>query len=127
KEYIDQMARYKYNTLHWHLTDDQGWRVEIKAFPKLTETGAWRVPRTGRWWTYDQPRPDEKPSYGGFYTQEDIREIVAYARERHVSILPEIDVPGHSLAAIAAYPYLSATGYLYPVNPGSKFYNILDN
>lgn len=127
KEYIDQMARYKYNTLHWHLTDDQGWRVEIKAFPKLTEIGAWRVPRTGRWWTYDQPRMDEKPSYGGFYTQEDIKEIVAYARDRHVSILPEIDVPGHSLAAIAAYPYLSATGYLYPVNPGSKFYNILDN
>lgn len=127
KTYIDQMARYKYNVLHWHLTDDQGWRIEIKAFPKLTEVGAWRVPRMGQWWTYDQPRKDEEATDGGFYTQEDIKEIVAYARERNIAVLPEIDVPGHSLAAIAAYPYLSATGYIYPVNPGSKFYNILDN
>lgn len=127
KAYIDQMARYKYNVLHWHLTDDQGWRIEIKAFPKLTAVGAWRVPRMGQWWTYDQPRKDEEATDGGFYTQEDIKEIVAYARERNVAVLPEIDVPGHSLAAIAAYPYLSATGYIYPVNPGSKFYNILDN
>lgn len=127
KTYIDEMARYKFNVLHWHLSDDQGWRIEIKAFPKLTETGAWRVPRTGRWWTYKLPQPDEKPTYGGYYTQEDIKEIVRYAAERHVTVLPEIDVPGHSLAAIAAYPNLSATGYLYPVNPGSKFYNIEDN
>jgi hexosaminidase len=127
KEYIDAMARYKFNVLHWHLTDDQGWRIEIKAFPKLTEVGAWRVPRTGRWWTYEQPQPGESATSGGFYTQEDIKEIVQYAAQRNVSILPEVDVPGHSLAAIAAYPYLSATGYLYPVNPGSKFYNIQDN
>lgn len=127
KEYIDQMARYKFNVLHLHLSDDQGWRIEIKAFPKLTEVGAWRAPRSGKWWTYEQPGKDEPATYGGFYTQEDIREMVQYAAERNISILPEIDVPGHSLAAIAAYPYLSATGYLYPVNPGSEFYNILDN
>lgn len=127
KEYIDQMVRYKFNVLHLHLSDDQGWRIEIKAFPKLTEVGAWRVPRTGRWWTYEQPKQGEAATYGGFYTQEDIREIVRYAAERNVTILPEIDVPGHSLAAIAAYPYLSATGYIYPVNPGSIFFNIQDN
>ena len=127
KKYIDEMARYKFNILHLHLTDDQGWRIQIKSFPALTETGAWRVPRTGRWWTYGQPKPGEAATYGGFYTQDDIREMVQYAQERNVSILPEIDVPGHSLAAIASYPYLSATGYLYPVNPGSKFYNIEDN
>ncbi|MBN8857328.1 MAG: family 20 glycosylhydrolase [Sphingobacteriales bacterium] len=127
KKYVDEMARYKFNILHLHLTDDQGWRIQIKSFPGLTETGAWRVPRTGRWWTYEQPKPGEAATYGGFYTQDDIREMVQYARERNVAILPEIDVPGHSLAAIASYPYLSATGYLYPVNPGSKFYNIEDN
>lgn len=127
KQYIDQMARYKFNVFHWHLTDDQGWRIEIKAFPKLTTVGAWRVPRTGQWWTYDQPGKDEPATYGGFYTQDDIREIVEYARQRQITIVPEIDVPGHSLAAIAAYPWLSATGYIYPVNPGSKFYTIQDN
>ncbi len=127
KEYIDQMARYKFNVLHWHLTDDQGWRIEIKAYPKLTEVGAWRVYRSGRWWTHEPPKKDEPTPYGGFYTQEEIKEIVAYAKERHIDILPEVDVPGHSLAAIAAYPHLSATGYLYHVNPGSKFYTIDDN
>ncbi|WP_265844405.1 family 20 glycosylhydrolase [Pedobacter sp. PLR] len=127
KSYIDQMARYKFNVFHWHLTDDQGWRIEIKAFPKLTEVGAWRVPRIGQWWSYEQPQQGEAATYGGFYTQDDIREIVAYARQRTISILPEIDVPGHSLAAIAAYPYLSATGEIYQVNPGSKFYEIQDN
>lgn len=127
KKYIDEMARYKFNVLHLHLTDDQGWRIQINAFPRLTEVGSWRVPRTGRWWTYETPKPDEAATYGGFYTQDDIREMVQYAKERNIDILPEIDVPGHSLAAIAAYPYLSATGYVYPVNPGSKFYNIEDN
>lgn len=126
-KYIDEMARYKFNVLHLHLSDDQGWRIEIKSFPKLTQTGAWRVPRSGRWWTYDQPREGEAATYGGFYTQQDIKDMVRYAAQRNITILPEIDVPGHSLAAIAAYPYLSATGYVYPVNPGSKFYNIEDN
>ncbi|MGJ7032508.1 beta-N-acetylhexosaminidase [Niabella hirudinis] len=127
KKYIDDMARYKFNVFHWHLTDDQGWRIEIKALPRLTEVGAWRVPRTGQWWSFDPPGANEKPSYGGYYSQQDIKDIIAYAAERNITIVPEIDVPGHSLAAIAAYPYLSATGYIYPVNPGSKFYNIDDN
>lgn len=127
KKYIDDMARYKFNVFHWHLTDDQGWRIEIKSLPRLTEMGAWRVPRTGQWWSYNPPQKDEKATYGGYYTQQDIKEIIAYATERHITIVPEIDVPGHSLAAIAAYPYLSATGYIYAVNPGSKFYNIDDN
>lgn len=127
KKYIDDMARYKFNIFHWHLTDDQGWRIEIKSLPRLTEVGAWRVPRTGQWWSYDPPRKNEKATYGGYYTQQDIKEVIAYAAERNITIVPEIDVPGHSLAAIAAYPYLSATGYIYPVNPGSKFYNIDDN
>ena len=127
KKYIDDMARYKFNVFHWHLTDDQGWRIEIKSLPRLTEVGAWRVPRTGQWWSYDPPQKNEKATYGGYYTQQDIKEVIAYAAERHITIVPEIDVPGHSLAAIAAYPYLSATGYIYPVNPGSKFYNINDN
>jgi len=127
KKYIDDMARYKFNVFHWHLTDDQGWRIEIKSLPRLTEVGAWRVPRTGQWWSYDPPQKNEKATYGGYYTQQDIKEVIAYAAERHITIVPEIDVPGHSLAAIAAYPYLSATGYIYAVNPGSKFYNIDDN
>jgi len=97
KHYIDLLAYYKMNTLHWHLTEDQGWRIAIDRYPKLTEIGAWRKGEDG------------KP-YGGFYTKEDIREIVAYANERHINIVPEIELPGHSQAAIAAYPYLSCTG-----------------
>ena len=127
KKYIDEMVKYKFNLFHLHLTDDQGWRIEIKGLPKLTEVGAWRVPRQGSWWSFLPPQPGEKADFGGFYTQEDIKEIVAYAKERHIDILPEIDVPGHSLAAIAAYPYLSTTGYLTYVNPGNRFYNIEDN
>jgi len=127
KRYIDEMARYKFNIFHIHLSDDQGWRLEIKGLPKLTTVGAWRVPRQGSWWSFLPPQPGEKADAGGFYTQDDIREIVAYAKERHIDILPEIDVPGHSLAAIAAYPYLSATKYITSVNPGSRFYNIEDN
>lgn len=122
KEYIDQLARYKYNRLHLHLTDDQGWRLEVKAFPRLTSVGAWRVPRTGTFGSHQPPKPGEKPSYGGFYTQEDMREIIAYAKSRFIEILPEIDVPGHSMAAIAAYPYLSVTkDTTIRVNPGSDF------
>lgn len=109
KRYIDNMARFKYNTFHWHLTDDEGWRIEIKALPKLTEVGAFRVPRYGKWGQYDAPKDGEKATDGGFYTQNDIKEIVAYAAERHITILPEIDVPGHSSAAIASYPELCCT------------------
>ena len=110
KKYIDQMVRYKYNLLHLHLTDDEGWRIEIKSLPKLTEVGAWNVKKVGYFGTFAVPKPDEPRNYGGFYTQDDIKEIVQYAKERFVNILPEIDVPGHSLAAIAAYPELSCSG-----------------
>ncbi|MCJ1677074.1 beta-N-acetylhexosaminidase [Streptomyces sp. APSN-46.1] len=104
--YIDLLAAHKLNVLHLHLTDDQGWRVEIERYPKLTEVGAWR-PRS-RWGHRASPLWNETP-HGGFYTRDDIREIVAYAAERHVRVVPEIDVPGHSQAAIAAYPELGNT------------------
>lgn len=97
KKYIDLLAYYKMNTLHWHLTEDQGWRIAIEKYPKLTEIGAWRTGEDGS-------------SYGGFYSKADIKEIVAYAQERHINIVPEIELPGHSQAAIAAYPHLSCTG-----------------
>lgn len=122
KEYIDQLACLKYNRFHLHLTDDHGWRVEIKSLPKLTSVGAWRVPRTGTFGRHEPPKPSEKPTNGGFYTHEDIREIVQYARKRFIEILPEVDVPGHSMAALAAYPELCVTGdTTITVNPGSNF------
>ena len=122
KQYIDQIARFKYNTFHWHLTDDNGWRIEIKSLPKLTEVGAWRVPRFGQFNNRTEAKPGEAATEGGFYTQADIREIVQYAQDRNVTIVPEIDVPGHSMAAIAAYPELSCTkDTSTKVNPGSSF------
>jgi hexosaminidase len=120
EEYIDQMARYKYNTLHLHLSDDQGWRIEIKSLPQLTRHGAWRVARTGRWGEYLPPLADEPDTDGGFYTQDDMREIIRYAADRYITILPEIDVPAHSLALISSYPNLSCTQLPYPVNPGAR-------
>jgi hexosaminidase len=93
KKYIDLMALHKMNFFHWHLTEDQGWRIEIKKYPKLTEIAAWRN--------------EDGKKYGGFYSQEQIREIVEYAKERFITVLPEIEMPGHSVAAIAAYPELS--------------------
>ncbi len=110
KTFIDDMVRYKFNLLHWHLTDDEGWRIEIKGLPRLTEVGAWNVKKVGYFGTFSVPGPDEPRNYGGFYTQEDIKEIIQYAKERFVNVLPEIDVPGHSLAAITAYPELSCSG-----------------
>ncbi|MFB7334679.1 beta-N-acetylhexosaminidase [Streptomyces adustus] len=104
--YLDLMAAHKLNVFHFHLTDDQGWRVEIKKYPRLTETGSWRA-RT-KFGHRASPLWEEKP-HGGHYTQDDIREIVAYAAERHITVVPEIDVPGHSQAAIAAYPELGNT------------------
>ncbi|WP_405492365.1 beta-N-acetylhexosaminidase [Streptomyces sp. NBC_00096] len=104
--HIDLLAAHKLNVLHLHLTDDQGWRVQIRRYPKLTEVGAWRA--RSRWGHRASPLWNETP-HGGFYTQDDIREIVAYAAERHVRVVPEIDVPGHSQAAIAAYPELGNT------------------
>ncbi|WP_423147098.1 beta-N-acetylhexosaminidase [Rubrolithibacter danxiaensis] len=109
KQYIDDMVRYKFNLLHLHLTDDEGWRIEIKSLPKLTEVGAWNVKKVGYFGTFSPPTPDEPKTYGGFYTQEDIKELVKYAQDRFVNILPEIDVPGHSLATIVSYPELSCT------------------
>jgi hexosaminidase len=109
KDFIDNMVRYKYNVLHLHLSDDEGWRIEIKGLPRLTEVGAWNVKKQGYFGTFTPPLKDEPRNFGGFYTQDDIREIVAYAKERFVDILPEIDVPGHSLAAVVSYPELSCT------------------
>jgi len=117
KEFIDQMVKYKYNLLHLHLTDDEGWRIEIKGLPRLTEVGAWNVKKVGYFGTFSPPTPDEPRNYGGFYTQDDIREIVKYAADRFVNILPEIDVPGHSLAAVVSYPELSCT-------PGADQYHV---
>ncbi|WP_055555526.1 beta-N-acetylhexosaminidase [Streptomyces sp. NBRC 110028] len=104
--YVDLLAAHKLNVLHLHLTDDQGWRLEIRRYPELTATGAWRT-RT-KLGHRASPLWDERP-HGGYYTQDDIREIVAYAAERHITIVPEIDIPGHSQAAIAAYPELGNT------------------
>jgi len=120
ERYIDEMVRYKYNTLHLHLSDDQGWRIEIKSLPQLTQHGAWRVSRTGRWGEFVPSLAGELSPYGGFYTQDDMREIIRYAQERYVTILPEIDVPAHSLALISSYQNLSCTQLPYSVNPGSR-------
>jgi hexosaminidase len=108
KQLIDWMAAHKLNRLHWHLVDDQGWRIEIPKYPRLTEVSAWRLPATA-------PGAPPLPRIGGFYTQAEIREIVAYAAQRHVTIVPEIEMPGHALAAIRAYPELGVGG---PPPPG---------
>jgi len=121
KTFIDNMVKYKYNLLHLHLTDDQGWRIEIKSLPNLTKVGAWRAKREGAWGNTKAPDPSEPKTYGGFYTQDDIKEIVQYAKDRFVSILPEIDVPAHSMAAVASYPELSCTPGTYAVNAGEEF------
>ena len=122
KRYIDQIARFKYNTFHWHLTDDNGWRIEIKSLPKLTEVGAWRVPRFGQFGQRAEPKPGEAATVGGFYSQADIKEIIQYAQDRNVTIMPEVDIPGHSMAAVASYPELSCTkDPNTKVNPGSSF------
>lgn len=128
KLYIDQIARFKYNTFHWHLTDNAGWRIEIKSLPKLTEVGAWRVPRFGKYGERASPKPGEAATLGGFYTQADIKEIIQYAQDRNVTIVPEIDVPGHSTAAIAAYPELSCTKDTnIKVNPGNSISELNKN
>ena len=122
KQYIDAMSKYKYNVLHLHLTDDEGWRIEIKGYPKLTEIGAWNVKREGEFGDFIPPLANEPRNYGGFYTQEDIKELVRYAKDRFIEIMPEVDVPGHSLAAIASYPELSCTpdAVNYKVRSGEK-------
>ena len=112
KKILDLMALHKQNTLHWHLTDDQGWRIEIKKYPRLTEIGSIRNKTMIRkeWDNYDTT------PYGGFYTQEDIKEVVKYAEERCINIIPEVDLPGHMMAALAAYPDLGCTGGPYEVS-----------
>jgi hexosaminidase len=119
KRYIDILAMHKLNVFHWHLVDDQGWRIEIKKYPKLTEVGAWRVDREDKPWDSREPqKPGEEATYGGFYTQEEIREIVAYAAERYITVVPEIEMPAHVGSALAAYPEYSCTGGSFTVPPG---------
>ena len=121
KKYIDLLALQKMNTFHWHLTEDQGWRIEIRKYPRLTSVGAWRTQTLvghqpdgdSTTWQYDGQR------HGGYYTQDDIREIVAYARDRFVTVVPEIEMPGHALAAIAAYPQIGVTGQ--PADVGTRW------
>lgn len=107
KKYLNYLAMYKINTFHWHLTDDQGWRIEIKKYPKLTEIGSKR--KESMIGPYVDQKFDAEP-YGGFYTQEEIKEVVAYAKSLHINIVPEIEMPGHAMAALASYPELSCTG-----------------
>ncbi|OFY83948.1 MAG: hypothetical protein A3F72_06170 [Bacteroidetes bacterium RIFCSPLOWO2_12_FULL_35_15] len=116
KTYIDYLAMYKFNVFHWHLTDDQGWRIEIKKYPLLTKVGSQRketIIGKPKWDKNGEPSKDNKYDgipYGGFYTQDDIKDIVSYAQLRHITIVPEIEMPGHSLAALAAFPQYSCTG-----------------
>lgn len=118
KQYIDIMARYKMNRFHWHLTEDQGWRIEIKKYPKLQEIAAYRDETLIGHYS-DQPHKYDGKRYGGYYTQEEIREVVEYARERFITIIPEIELPGHAQAAVAAYPELGCTGK--PIKPATKW------
>jgi hexosaminidase len=114
KKMIDLAAFYKMNKFHWHLTDDQGWRIEIKALPQLTQIGAWRN-GTLIGHSKDTNATTDTIRYGGFYTQEQIRDVIAYAKIRQVEIIPEIEMPGHALAALASYPEYSCTGGLFEV------------
>ena len=114
KKFIDIMAVHKLNTFHWHLTDDQGWRIEIKKYPKLTEIGSWRKETlVGHY--RQKPRTFDGTPYGGFYTQDDCREIVSYAASKHITVIPEIEMPGHSVAVLASYPEFGCTGGPYEV------------
>jgi hexosaminidase len=121
KRYIDLIAAHKMNRFHWHLTEDQGWRIEIKKYPKLTEIGAWR---NGSMIGKYRDNVVDSIRYGGFYTQDEIREVVAYAADRHITIVPEIEMPGHALAALAAYPEFSCTGGPFEV---AKTWGVFDD
>lgn len=125
KEFIDLLASYKMNSFHWHLVDGAGWRIEIKKYPKLTGLAAWRVDDWGKSWDWSQVQFNadrSKATYGGFYTQEQIKEIVAYAAARHINVVPEIEMPGHSEAAMAAYPELSCLPHKHSFNEAGDFY-----
>jgi len=124
KKYIDLIAMHKMNIFHWHLTDDNGWRIEIEKYPLLTEVAAWRVDRENMpWREVTPPDPGEKATYGGFYTQNEIREVIAYAAQRQISVIPEIEMPGHTCEVFAAYPELSCKGEELYVQPGSYWPN----
>lgn len=120
KKYIDLMALYKLNTFHWHLTEDQGWRIEIKQYPRLTEVGAWRDASP---YPADRTKLDGQ-RYGGFYTQDEVREVVAYAQARGITVVPEIEMPGHALAALASYPELGCLEEGYQIR---TFWGIADD
>ncbi len=118
-KYIDYIAMHKMNVFHWHLVDDQGWRIEIKKYPKLTEVGAWRADRENLDWDSRKgPVKNSEAEYGGFYSQEEVKSIVEYAQGKNVTILPEIEMPAHVMSGLAAYPEFSCTGEYYPVPSG---------
>ncbi len=124
KQYIDLIALHKMNVFHWHLTDDNGWRMQIDRYPLLTEVAAWRADREGIPWKECQPqRPGEPAKYGGFYTRDDIREIVEYARQRFVTVVPEMEMPGHTSEVFAAYPEYSCSDKKTTVQTGSYWPN----
>jgi hexosaminidase len=119
KKHLDLMALYKLNKFHWHLTDDHGWRLEIDKYPELTEIGAWRVDRTGiPWREGEPPKEGEAATYGGYYTKEQVRDVVAYAAQRNIDILPEIEIPGHCSEILATYPRFACDDYPYIVEIG---------
>jgi len=126
KKHLDLMALYKMNKFHWHLTDDHGWRLEIDKYPKLTEIGAWRVDRPGiSWseldtWKYPEqaPKEGEPATYGGYYTKEQVRDIISYAAQRGIEVIPEIEIPGHSSEVLASYPEFGCDDYPYFVQIG---------
>lgn len=123
KQFIDQLALYKINNFHWHLTDDQGWRLEIKKYPGLQSVSAWRA-QTMIGHKKELPHRFDGKRYGGYYTQEEVKEVIAYAAARHIRIIPEIEMPGHALAALAAYPSLGCTGGPYQTAP---FWGVFDD
>lgn len=119
KKHLDMMALYKLNKFHFHLTDDHGWRIQIDKYPKLTEVGAWRVDRSDVPWGEAEPAQEGEPcTYGGFFTKDEIREIIAYAALRHIDVIPEIEMPGHSSAILTAYPEFACDDYPYCVAIG---------
>ncbi|MCX6243554.1 MAG: family 20 glycosylhydrolase [Bacteroidetes bacterium] len=123
-KYIDLIATFKMNTFHWHLTDDNGWRIEIKKYPKLMQIGAWHTDHEDLPWNQrPQQLPGERATYGGYYTQDEIREVVAYAAKRYVTVIPEIEMPAHSVEVLAAYPQFSCTGGPFTVPTGSYWPN----
>ena len=127
EQVLDLLALYKLNTFHWHLVDDQGWRIQIKKYPRLTSVGAWRKAVGFGLASNSATAYDARGRYGGFYTQRDIREVIAYAAARHITIVPEIEMPGHSLAALSAYPQFGCTGGPYSADQDGGVYQGIYN